>query len=161
MVAHVQMACSDRCLASPHKWRYSDGHIAVEAEPSHIFAERGHGCFHGSHGLDGAFGIIILSQSDVVEEKQSGTTKWVLSSPLSRESFVFSKLYVNLTWLVATLVLRQGVVFNLFVGLFNVGLLSWLNLAQGLGLQGLNLSFAFVLNSIFQSRTILYRLISL
>jgi ABC-2 type transport system permease protein len=112
--------------------------------------------FTGLMGWMVAFGIIILTQSDVVEEKQSGTVEWVLSSPLSRESFILSKLFVNLAWLLAILVLLQGVAFNLSLGFFNVGTIPWLNLAQGLALQGLHLVFwlslMLMLGTFFKSR---------
>jgi ABC-2 type transport system permease protein len=112
--------------------------------------------FTGLMGWMVAFGIIILTQSDVVEEKQSGTAEWVLSSPLSRESFILSKLFVNVAWLLAILVLLQGVVFNLFIGFFSLGTIPWLNLAQCLALQGLNLIFwlslSLMLGTFFKSR---------
>ena len=41
------------------------------------------------------FGVMVLTQSDIVGEKQSGTAEWVLSSPLSRDAFLLSKLLVN------------------------------------------------------------------
>jgi ABC-2 type transport system permease protein len=113
--------------------------------------------FVGLMGWMVAFGVIILTQSDVVEEKQSGTAEWVLSSPLSRESFVLSKLLVNLAWLVAVTVVLQGVVFNLIIGAIGVGTLAWLNLFQGLALQGLYLLFwlalSIMLGTFFKSRS--------
>jgi ABC-2 type transport system permease protein len=113
--------------------------------------------FMGLMGWMAAFGVIILTQSDIVEEKQSGTAEWVLSSPLSRESFILSKLFVNLAWLLAIIVLLQGVVFNLIITGLNVGTVPWLNLAQGLALQGLYLTFwlslTIMLGSFFKSRS--------
>jgi ABC-type transport system involved in multi-copper enzyme maturation permease subunit len=115
------------------------------------------GVFMGLMGWMVAFGVIILTQSDIVEEKQSGTAEWVLSSPLSRESFILSKLFVNVAWLVAIIVILQGVVFNLVTTSLNVGTLSWLNLAQGLALQGLYLAFwlslTIMLGTFFKSRS--------
>jgi ABC-type transport system involved in multi-copper enzyme maturation permease subunit len=115
------------------------------------------GVFMGLMGWMAAFGVIILTQSDIVEEKQSGTAEWVLASPLSRESFILSKLFVNLAWLLAIIVLLQGVVFNLIITAFNVGTLSWINLAGGLALQGLYLTFwlslTITLGSFFKSRS--------
>jgi ABC-type transport system involved in multi-copper enzyme maturation permease subunit len=112
--------------------------------------------YMGLMGWFAAFGVIILTQGDVVEEKQSGTAEWVLSSPLSRESFILSKLSVNLVWLLAVLVLLQGAVFNLVIGFAGVGTVPWFNLAQGLGLQGLHLIFwltlVLMLGTFFKSR---------
>jgi ABC-type transport system involved in multi-copper enzyme maturation permease subunit len=114
------------------------------------------GVFAGLMGWMVAFGIIIMTQSDVVEEKQSGTAEWVLSSPLSRESFILSKLAVNFVWLMAILVVLQGVGFNLILGVLGAGSVSWGSLAQGLALQGLHLTFwlslTLVLGTFFKSR---------
>jgi ABC-type transport system involved in multi-copper enzyme maturation permease subunit len=114
------------------------------------------GVFAGLMGWMVAFGIIILTQSDVVQEKESGTAEWVLSSPLSRVSFILSKLLVNLVWLLAILVLLQGVVFNLVIEVLGAGSLPWPNLAQGLALQGLQLVFwlslVLMLGTFFRSR---------
>jgi ABC-type transport system involved in multi-copper enzyme maturation permease subunit len=112
--------------------------------------------YMGLMGWFVAFGIIILTQGDVVEEKQSGTAEWVLSSPLSRESFILSKLAVNLAWLLVILVLLNGIVFNLVIEAVGVGSISWFNLAQALGLQGLALVFwvtlVLMLGTFFRSR---------
>ena len=37
-------------------------------------------------------GVIILAQGAVVGEKNSGTAEWVLSAPVSRSAFLFSRL---------------------------------------------------------------------
>lgn len=114
------------------------------------------GLFTGLMGWMVAFGIIILTQSDLIEEKQMGTAEWVLSSPLSKESFILSKLFVNLAWLLTIVVLVQGVVFNLEIGAFNVGTIAWTNLAGGLALQSLHLVFwlslLLMLGTFFKSR---------
>jgi ABC-type transport system involved in multi-copper enzyme maturation permease subunit len=103
------------------------------------------------------FGVIILTQSDVVDEKQSGTAEWVLSMPLSRESFILSKLLTNIAWFFAIVVLLQGVVFNVALQVLNVGSISWLNLAQGFTLQALYLVFwlslSIMLGVFFKSRS--------
>ena len=115
------------------------------------------GVFMGLLGWMVAFGVIILTQSDIVEEKQSGTAEWVLSSPLSRESFILSKFWVNAAWLLAIIVVVQGVVFNLVITVFNVGTISWVNLVQGLAVQGLYLVFwlilTIMLGTFFKSRS--------
>jgi ABC-type transport system involved in multi-copper enzyme maturation permease subunit len=112
--------------------------------------------YMGLMGWFVAFGIIILTQGDVVEEKQSGTAEWVLSSPLSRESFILSKLAVNLGWLLIVLVLVNGVVFNLVIEAVGVGFYPWVNVAQALGLQALALVFwltlVIMLGTFFRTR---------
>ncbi|MFI5417291.1 MAG: ABC transporter permease [Candidatus Lutacidiplasmatales archaeon] len=112
--------------------------------------------YMGLMGWFVAFGVIILTQSDVIGEKQSGTAEWVLSSPLSRESFILSKLIVNLVWLVAILVVLQGVVFNLVLGALGTGTIAWSSLLAGLGLQALYLAFwltlVLMLGTFFRNR---------
>jgi ABC-type transport system involved in multi-copper enzyme maturation permease subunit len=114
------------------------------------------GTFMGLMGWMVAFAVIILSQGDMIDEKQSGTAEWVLSSPLSRVSFILSKLFVNAGWLLAILVLLQGIVFNLVLGVFDVGVVPWPNLIEGLALQGMHLVFwlslLFMLGAFFKSR---------
>jgi ABC-2 type transport system permease protein len=45
----------------------------------------------------GSIGAIILSQDEIIQEKQSGTAAWVLSKPVARRSFILTKLLSNLT----------------------------------------------------------------
>jgi ABC-2 type transport system permease protein len=45
--------------------------------------------------LFGSIGMIVLSQDEIIQEKQSGTIAWILSKPVSRTSFVLSKLIAN------------------------------------------------------------------
>lgn len=97
--------------------------------------------FTGVMGWMAAFGVIILTQSDIVEEKLSGTAEWVLSSPLSRGAFVLSKLLVNSLWLLGIIVVLQGVVFDLILGFFGFENIAIGYLVQGLALQSLHLLF--------------------
>jgi ABC-2 type transport system permease protein len=46
--------------------------------------------------IAGSIGVIILTQDEVIQEKQSGTAAWVLSKPISRRSFILTKLLSNL-----------------------------------------------------------------
>jgi hypothetical protein len=112
--------------------------------------------FTGVMGWMAAFGVIILTQSDIVEEKLSGTAEWVLSSPLSRGAFILSKLVVNSLWLLGIIVVLQGVIFNLLLGVFGFETITIGYLVQGLALQGLHLFFwlslIIMLGTFFGSR---------
>lgn len=46
----------------------------------------------GLAGQAGVIGAVILAQDEMIREKQSGTAQWILSKPVSRQSFVLSKL---------------------------------------------------------------------
>ena len=46
-------------------------------------------------GLFATIGIIVITQGAVLGERQLGTAEWVLSKPVTRESFILSQLLVN------------------------------------------------------------------
>jgi len=101
-------------------------------------------------------GVMILTQSSIVREKQSGTAEWVLSAPLSREAFVLSKLVANSLWILAILVALQGMAFELVLMAFGIEIVPVLNLLGGLALHGLHLLFwvtlSLMLGSFFGGR---------
>jgi len=101
-------------------------------------------------------GVMILTQSSIVREKQSGTAEWVLSAPLSREAFIVSKLVVNSLWILAILVALQGLAFELVLMAFGVEIVPVINLLGGLALHGLHLLFwitlSLMLGSFFGGR---------
>ena len=102
------------------------------------------------------FGVMILTQGAIVEEKKSGTAEWVLSAPLSREAFVFSKLVVNMLWIFGVLVLLQGVVYEFVLMAFGMDIISVGSLMQGLLLHGFHLLFwltlTLMLGTFFKGR---------
>jgi ABC-2 type transport system permease protein len=61
-------------------------------------------------GIAGPIGASILMQGAVVGEKRSGTAAWVLSKPISRISFIISKLISNTVGLLVTMILAQGLI---------------------------------------------------
>ena len=67
--------------------------------------------------LGTALGIIILTQGEIVSEKQSGTAGWILSKPASRTAFYLSKLLSNGF---AMVILMIGLPMALAYGLFFV-----------------------------------------
>ena len=92
-------------------------------------------------GAMAPFGVMVLTQSDIVGEKQSGTAEWVLSSPLSRDAFLLSKLVTNALWIFGLLVGLQGLAFNVVLARFGVGTVPWPDLARALGMECLHLFF--------------------
>jgi ABC-2 type transport system permease protein len=67
--------------------------------------------------LAGAIGTCIIMQMAVVGETRDGTASWILSKPVSRESFILSKMLGNMLGLGATMILAQGVIAYLITGL--------------------------------------------
>jgi ABC-2 type transport system permease protein len=51
--------------------------------------------FFNSIALLGSIGIIILTQDEIIQEKQSGTAAWILTKPVSRVSFILSKVLAS------------------------------------------------------------------
>jgi ABC-2 type transport system permease protein len=102
------------------------------------------------------FGVMILTQGAIVEEKKSGTAEWVLSAPLSRKAFVLSKLVVNFLWIFGTLVLIQGAIFELVLTAFGMEIVPVAALMKGLALHGFHLLFwltlSLMLGSFFKGR---------
>jgi ABC-type transport system involved in multi-copper enzyme maturation permease subunit len=99
---------------------------------------------------------MILTQGAIIEEKKSGTAEWVLSAPLSREAFVFSKLAVNLLWIFGVLVLLQGAVYEVVLMAFGMDIIAVGSLIQGLLLHGFHLLFwltlTLMLGTFFKGR---------
>ncbi|HEX6302477.1 MAG TPA: ABC transporter permease subunit [Acidimicrobiia bacterium] len=56
-------------------------------------------------------GIVLTLQGSIVGERELGTAAWVMSKPVSRVSFVLSKLMAHFTGFVATAVVIPSVVF--------------------------------------------------
>jgi ABC-2 type transport system permease protein len=54
--------------------------------------ELGLGLYFGFSAILGAIGMIVLTQDEIIQEKQSGTAAWILSKPVSRSSFILTKL---------------------------------------------------------------------
>ena len=96
-------------------------------------------------GLAGTIGACITMQSTVVGEKKSGTAAWVLSKPISRTAFVFSKLIANTVGIAVTLVLAQGLIAYL-ITLFMLGFqLNILGFLAALGVHLVNILFYLTL----------------
>jgi ABC-2 type transport system permease protein len=76
-------------------------------------------------GMFVAVGVMIIMQRVLIAEKHSGTAAWVLSKPVTRTSFVVSRLVVNSIAILLTSVIVPGVVLYITLGLLsNFGWLS-------------------------------------
>jgi len=107
-------------------------------------------------GLGMVLGVVVLSQSAIISEKQSGTAAWVLSKPVPRSAFVLSKVAgygLGIFGVMCVLIgaalygqiwLTTGVLVPplSFVGMFSIVFLDLL----------FYLTFSIMLGSIFNSR---------
>jgi ABC-2 type transport system permease protein len=91
------------------------------------------------------FAVIIIAQGAVVSEKESGTAAWVLSAPISRESFILSKLFANALGFLVTIIILQGVVAYLQLSLYGGAMLEAGPYLAVLALFGLYLLFYLAL----------------
>jgi ABC-2 type transport system permease protein len=66
--------------------------------------------FIGIFSMVVAVGTIIVMQSTLVGEKQSGTAAWILTNPITRTSFILSKLVANTLGLLFVAIALQGAV---------------------------------------------------
>jgi ABC-2 type transport system permease protein len=93
-------------------------------------------------GMFAAFGVMIIMQGVIVGEKKSGTAAWVLSKPVTRTSFVVSRLIGNTIGILGTAVLLPGLVAYFTVGIFTPdGWPSPLNYLAGLAVMAVSMFF--------------------
>lgn len=108
------------------------------------------------HGAFATIGVMILSQSAIVEEKRSGTAEWILSNPVSRSAFVLSKFLGNALGVLVILVLVQGGIAYLQISLRNGFFPLLVPYLETMGLLSLTLLFyltlSLMLGTIFKTR---------
>jgi ABC-2 type transport system permease protein len=96
-------------------------------------------------GIFPAIAVVIIMQDAIVGEKESGTAAWVLSKPVSRSSFVVSKLVSNSVSMLITMALIPGLFAYLQIALSEGSLLSPFNFLGGLLVICLNLLYYLTL----------------
>jgi ABC-2 type transport system permease protein len=104
----------------------------------------------------GVLGVMILMQSVIVGEKNSGTAAWIMSNPISRGAFILAKLIANGIAILTIIVALQGLIAYLQFSLHGDIVLRPLDFIAALGLHGLHMVFyltlALVLGAFFNSR---------
>jgi ABC-2 type transport system permease protein len=108
------------------------------------------------HGTFATIGVMILSQSVIVEEKRSGTAQWILSNPVSRSAFILSKLLGNTLGIMIILVLAQSGIAYLQISLRHGFFPPLVPYLEAIGLLSLTLLFyltlSLMLGTIFKTR---------
>ena len=103
-----------------------------------------------------AIGVLVVAQGAIVGEKQLGTAAWMLSKPLARSAFVLAKLIANALALLLIMIVLQGLLGYLQLGLKAGTPLAVLPFVAALGLMSLNLlfylTFTVMLGTFFRSR---------
>lgn len=107
--------------------------------------------------IAGSIGAVILTQDEVIREKQSGTAAWMLSKPVARATFILTKLLSNiigvLVFIVALPALIAYLEIVLAAGGRTISLIPFLASA-GVVLLGLvfYISLAIMLGVFFEQR---------
>jgi ABC-2 type transport system permease protein len=106
--------------------------------------------------LFGSIGMIILAQDEIIQEKQTGTAAWILSKPVSRIAFVFTKLLSNMVGGLIFITGLTGVVAYAEIYLVSLQALPVLPYLLGIGIILLTLFFylslVVMLGTIFEQR---------
>lgn len=106
--------------------------------------------------IAGSIGAIIIAQDEVIREKQSGTAAWILSKPVSRASFILTKVLANIIGVAVFIVALPGVVSYVEITLATGSPPAWLSFLAGMGviLLGLvfYLSLVIMLGVLYQQR---------
>jgi ABC-2 type transport system permease protein len=130
-----------------------DAHGASGAQDPYLF---GLSVFFNTVALLGAIGIIILTQDEIIQEKQSGTAAWILTKPLSRASFILSKLLSNVLGGLVFIVAIPGLVAYVEILLASGQAAPLLPYVQALAVMLLTLTFyitlSLMLGALFEDR---------
>jgi len=106
-------------------------------------------------GMFVAFGVMVIMQRVLIGEKHAGTAAWVLSKPVTRTSFVVSRLIVNSIVILLTSVIVPGVIFYITLGFSATGWLSPLGFFAGLLMVALHtffwITFVWMMGTLFES----------
>lgn len=107
-------------------------------------------------GLFPVIGVIILGQEALFEERKAGTAAWVLTKPVSRAAFLFSKLGAYALRMLASMVLVPGIIAYFILKATPGTLFTIPAFLAGLGLVYLLLLYflalTFMLGGLFRSR---------
>jgi len=87
----------------------------ILGESGTILLEEGVDIFTNIFSIVLAIGSVILLQGSIVGEKQSGTAAWILSNPISRTSYILSKLVANTVGILSVGIILQGAVGYLII----------------------------------------------
>ncbi len=100
--------------------------------------------------------VVVLMQGAIVSEKQSGTAAWVLSKPVSRLAFIFSRTLGTWFAVAAIMIAGQGIVSYAFISILGGYSLDVLPFIAALVMTGLHITFyltlTVLLGTVFDTR---------
>lgn len=89
----------------------------------------------------GPIGVIILTQGDIINERQNGSMEWMLTAPLSRASVVLGKFIINSLFIISIAVALQGAFGYVLITRFAEGTIKVAPFIASLGVHGVHLIF--------------------
>ncbi|HSK67254.1 MAG TPA: ABC transporter permease [Anaerolineales bacterium] len=128
---------------------------AAQGGPDGLYMS-GLSVFFNTLALLGSIGVIILTQDEIIQEKQSGTAAWILTKPVSRASFIFSKLLSNIAGVLLLVIAVPALVAYIEIFIASGRAAPVLPYLQALGVMLLTLTFyitlSLMLGTFFEQR---------
>ncbi len=107
-------------------------------------------------GMFPVIAVVIIMQDEIVSHRETGTIAWLLSKPVTRPSFILSKLISNIVGVVISMVIVPGIVVYLEFVVFKGITLSPVQYILGFSLVAINLIFylslTLMLGTVFEQR---------
>ncbi|MHA1966558.1 MAG: ABC transporter permease [Candidatus Hodarchaeales archaeon] len=92
-------------------------------------------------GLASSIGIIIIMQESIVGEIKSSTASWILSKPITRESYILAKWFGNSIGAIISMILIPTAVFYSLFFLFTGVILNLIIFPAVVAVLSLNMLF--------------------
>jgi ABC-2 type transport system permease protein len=106
--------------------------------------------------MSGVFGVIILAQDEIIQEKQSGTAAWILSKPAARQGFILTKLLSNSIGILVFMIAIPGLILQVEIFLASHKILPLIPFMASCGVALLvllfYLSLVIMLGVLFETR---------
>ncbi len=107
-------------------------------------------------GMFPVIAVVIIMQDEIVSHRETGTIAWLLSKPVTRPSFILSKLISNIVGVVVSMVILPGIVVYIEFVVFKGIVLSPIQYLLGFSLVAINLVFylslTLMLGTVFEQR---------
>lgn len=110
-----------------------------------VILDLGLSVFFQIAGIALLIGGVIIAHDSILKERESGTAAWLLSKPISRKSFVLSKLVVNIAGLLIIVILVQAAIAYAQISIATGGLVPITAFLGGVGIMAVNSLFYLVL----------------
>jgi ABC-2 type transport system permease protein len=139
-----QMPISDNIKSQVNASGDPEAMQAFDFSPAGIL-NLGLSMFFQIMGIALLIGGVIIAHDAILKERESGTAAWLLSKPISRQSFVLSKFIANIAGLLIVIIAVQATVAYAQISIGYGGLAPVMPFLGGLGIMTLNSLFYMVL----------------